>query len=52
MNKYFTIFRDPKVARDRWKEEMSSEDRMRVMEIVKDSPEFKFGVEKGFWDVI
>lgn len=49
MNKYFTIFRDRKVARDRWKEEMSPEDQMRVMEIVKDSPEFSFGVEKGFW---
>lgn len=49
MNKYFTVFRDPKVARDRWKEEMSPEDRMRVMDIVKDSPEFALGAEKGFW---
>lgn len=49
MNQYFTVFRDPKVSRDRWKEEMSEEDRMRVMQIVKDSPEFALGAEKGFW---
>ncbi|MGK7938517.1 MAG: sulfotransferase domain-containing protein [Xenococcaceae cyanobacterium] len=49
MNQYFTIFRDTKAARDRWKEEMSEEDQMRVMQIVKDSPEFALGAEKGFW---
>lgn len=49
MNQYFTIFRDPKVARDRWKEEMSKEDQMRVMKIVQDSQEFAIGAEKGFW---
>ena len=49
MNQDFTIFRDPKAARDRWKEEMSEEDQMRVMQIVKDSPEFALGAEKGFW---
>ena len=49
MNQYFTVFRDPKIARDRWKEEMSPEDRTRVMQIVKDSPEFALGAESGFW---
>ena len=49
MNQYFTVFRDPKVARDRWKEEMSKEDRMRVMQIVRDSQEFALGAERGFW---
>ncbi|MDJ0687656.1 MAG: hypothetical protein QNJ41_04020 [Xenococcaceae cyanobacterium MO_188.B32] len=49
MNQYFTVFRDPKVSRDRWKEEMSKEDRIRVMQIVKDSPEFSLGAERGFW---
>lgn len=49
MNQYFTVFRDPKVSRDRWKEEMSPEEQMRVMQIVQDSPEFALGAEKGFW---
>ena len=49
INPYFSVFRDPKTARDRWKEEMSTEDRNRVMEIVKDSEAFAFGAERGLW---
>ncbi|MBE9047211.1 sulfotransferase domain-containing protein [Pleurocapsales cyanobacterium LEGE 10410] len=49
INSYFTVFRDPKIARDRWKKEMSQEDRTRVMEIVQDSIAFSFGAERGLW---
>ena len=49
MNQYFTVFREPKISRDRWKEEMSQEDQMRVMQIVQNSQEFALGVERGFW---
>ena len=46
---YFTVFRDPKVSRDRWKTEMSQEDRMKVMKIVQQSNVFETFVKKGYW---
>ncbi|NET57408.1 MAG: sulfotransferase [Symploca sp. SIO2E6] len=49
INQYFTVFRDPKISRDRWQKEMSQEDQEGVMEIVKNSPAFAIGAEPGLW---
>ncbi|NEP08673.1 MAG: sulfotransferase [Symploca sp. SIO2C1] len=49
INQYFTVFRDSKVSRDRWKQEMSTEDQQRVMKIVKNSPVFALAAEQGLW---
>ncbi|NES83470.1 MAG: sulfotransferase [Moorea sp. SIO2B7] len=49
VNKYFTVYRDSKVSRDRWKKEMSEEDQKLVMKIVKNTEVFAIGAEQGLW---
>ena len=50
MNSYFSVFRDPKVASNSWKDEMPRESREQVMEVVRDSKAFEFGATQGLWD--
>lgn len=50
INSYFTVFRDPKIACDRWKKEMSEQNQIKVKDIVRDSEAFSVGVKRGFWD--
>jgi hypothetical protein len=49
-NKYFSVFRDPLVAMDSWKEALSAEQRLEVLEIVRDSPVFERGIQEAQWD--
>lgn len=46
---YFSVFRDPKISRDRWKEEMSPEDQTRVRKVVEDSKAFAIGAKQNLW---
>ena len=50
INPYFTVFRDPKVACERWKKEMPQEDQMKVKEVVRDSEAYSVGIKQGLWD--
>lgn len=47
---YFSIFRNPQVSRDKWKETMSQEEKDEVLNIVQDSIVFLKGCELGGWD--
>lgn len=49
-NKYFSVFRDPLVAMNSWKTALSAEQRMEVLEIVRDSPVFEQGVQEAQWN--
>ncbi|WP_124975536.1 sulfotransferase domain-containing protein [Aphanothece sacrum] len=50
INKYFTIYRDSKQVRDKWKDKMSEEDQNTVREIVQSSKCFQKGVNLGLWN--
>jgi hypothetical protein len=49
INRYFSVFRDPTETVDRWRREMPESDRAQVMEIVADSPGYRFGCEHAGW---
>ena len=48
-NPYFSVYRNPKIARDRWKTEISDENRREIIEIVSESQIFQMGMQKGLW---
>ena len=50
INRYFTVYRDPKVSRDKWKNQLSREDREGVFEVVRDSPAYALGSQNGCWE--
>lgn len=50
MNPYFSVARNPAEMKEKWKQQISSADRQRVLTIVQDSPVFQFGVKTGGWD--
>jgi len=49
INKYFTVFRDSKISRDLWQEEMPKEEQEQVLKIVQDSEAFAIGSQHKFW---
>lgn len=49
INPYFSVFRDPREGRDRWKREMSPADQRRVLELFEDSDAFQALHARGFW---
>ena len=49
INPYFSVFRDPRQGRDRWKREMSPVDQRRVQELFEDSDAFRALRAGGFW---
>ena len=38
---YFSVFRDPRATRDRWRHELTADDQARVLHLVEDSPAFQ-----------
>ena len=48
-NPYFSVYRNPKTSRDRWKTEISEENRRQIIEIVSESKIFQMGVQQGLW---
>lgn len=49
VNRYFSVFRDPRESRDGWKRGMPVGDIDRVMDVVCDSEAFEFGLKSGTW---
>ncbi|MDJ0571655.1 MAG: sulfotransferase [Pleurocapsa sp. MO_192.B19] len=49
INKYFSVFRNSQSCCDRWKQELSTEDIQRVMQIIQDSKGYALGVATGLW---
>ncbi|MEB3359661.1 MAG: sulfotransferase [Synechococcales bacterium] len=49
INRYFTVFRDPKAACNKWKQQMPATMRDRVMAIVGPSQSFAAGQQQGLW---
>ena len=49
INSYFSVFKNPQNSRDRWKTTMSSEDRIKVMNIVRESQLITNFFAHGFW---
>lgn len=47
---YFSVFRNPNVSRDTWKEKMPAEQRQQILAIVRDSKAYALGADKNFWD--
>lgn len=50
INPYFSVFRNPKVSRDAWKEKMPAEERQQVLAIVRDSKAYAFGAQSNLWE--
>ena len=48
---YFSVFRDTRESRDKWKTLLSAEDRKGVLGMVRDSSAFAFCARLGSWDV-
>lgn len=48
-NPYFTVFRDPRTASERWRTELSAEEQGAIMELVEDTPVVQYALERGFW---
>jgi len=46
VDQYFSVFRNPRMSRDRWKNEMALADRRRVLELFESSAVFR-GVQAG-----
>lgn len=49
-NNYFSVFRDPRVSMNRWREKMPEETCREVCAIVADSPAYAYGLSHGGWD--
>lgn len=49
INPYFSVFRDPRETVDRWKSTLPADERRQIMDIVEDSPGFRFGREHAGW---
>ncbi len=47
---YFSVIRNPASMKDKWKQNMSAEDRQRVLMLVQDSPAFQFCATLGKWN--
>ncbi|MGF1498175.1 MAG: sulfotransferase [Elainellaceae cyanobacterium] len=50
IDRYFTVFRDPKAACNKWKHQMPVEMRDRVMAVVGPSRSFTVGQQQGLWE--
>ncbi len=46
---YFNVFRNPEVSMNKWKTRMSPEQQTAVLEIVEDSPAYRYGREHADW---
>lgn len=46
---YFSVFRNPRSSADKWREQLSDEERRRVLAVVGESPVYRAGVERGVW---
>ncbi len=49
-DRYFSVYRNPRLQKDAWKSRMSREDRRKVEEIVRDSPAFEYCATLGNWE--
>lgn len=47
---YFSVFRNPIESMTRWREQMPDDARREVIEILRDSPAYAYGLEHGGWD--
>lgn len=47
---YFSVNRNPAAMKNKWKQQMSSEDQQRVLAIVQQSPAFQWCALLGKWD--
>jgi hypothetical protein len=50
INRYFSVYRDPKAMRDRWKNQLDTQQAKRILQLVEDSPAFAFFAAQGAWD--
>jgi hypothetical protein len=48
-DRYFTVFRDPKAASERWRTELDPADQQAVIRMVEDSPAFEYARGAGLW---
>ena len=44
------VFRDPRKSMSRWKDTLTTADQKAVLDLVEDSPIFRWGVEEADWD--
>ena len=49
INQYFSVFRNSRSSRERWKQEFSAEDTQRVMRIIQNSKGYALGAATGLW---
>jgi len=47
---YFSVFHNPAAMKNKWKQNLSTEEQRRVLRLVQDSPAFQFGAALGKWD--
>jgi hypothetical protein len=47
---YFSVFRNPALTKDKWKQEMSLENQQRVFQLIQDSAAFQECATLGRWD--
>lgn len=50
IGRYFSVFRDPRKSMSRWKDTLTTADQRAVLDLVEDSPIFRWGVEEADWD--
>jgi hypothetical protein len=48
-DRYFSVHRNPRQEKDAWKDRISADDRLKIEQIVRDSPVVSFGAAQGEW---
>ncbi len=48
-NSFFNIFRGTRITSDAWRDRLTSHERQRIIELVKDSPVFQLGKQLARW---
>jgi len=48
-DRYFTVFRDPVAASERWRNELEEADQSAIIALVADAPAYRFALERGLW---
>lgn len=49
MNSYFTVYRNPTLTKDRWRKSLSDTDQKRILDLVSDSPSYRYAIDRGYW---
>jgi hypothetical protein len=49
-DRYFTVFRDPLAASERWRTELDKANQRAILALVSDAPVYRFALEQGLWE--